>query len=170
MSARAENLARFLAALAPTALGVIGVLLLALPVRLAEGAVPTPILPLIVVYFWSIYGSAYLPPSSVFAIGLTQDLLNGGPLGLWPAIYLVVQYLAASQRPYFKGREQRVVWMGFALSAVIGGLILWLVTSLLEGKLLAIGGLAAQLAVTIAAYPLVAVAFRRLHRRVIVEA
>ena len=60
-------------------LGVFGVVILALPVRFFDGAVPTPIIPLVIVFFWSIYGPNYLPALSVFLIGLLQDLLTGGP-------------------------------------------------------------------------------------------
>ena len=170
MGQRAESLSRIAKASTPTILGLFGVLLLALPVRFAEGIIPTPILPLVIVFFWSIYGPNYLPALSVFFIGLLQDLLFGGPLGLWPAVYLLTQYVVLSQRSYFLGREQRVVWIGFTFAAVSAGLILWMVMSLMRGELLPVGGLAAQIAATIATYPLLAAGFSHLHRRVIVEA
>lgn len=154
----------------PTLLGLIGVFLLALPIRIAGGHVPTPLLPLVMVFFWSIYGPNYLPAASVFAIGLLQDFLSGGPLGLWPGVYLVTQYLVLSQRSYFLGREQRVVVMGFAFAAAGAALILWLVMSLMSGALLPVWGLAFQMAMTVVTYPIFSAAFRRLHRRVIVEA
>lgn len=170
MGYRAENLFRLFKAAAPTMLGVLGVLLLAAPIRLFEGFAPTPILPLVIVFFWSIYGPDYLPPLSVFVIGLLQDLLTGGPLGLWPAVYLVTQYIVMSQRAYFIGREQKVVWIGFAFASAGAGLILWLVMSLMSGALLPVRFLLLQLAATIAIYPLFGVVFGELHRRVLVEA
>ncbi len=170
MGYRAETLFRLLKAAAPTMLGVLGVLILAAPIRLFEGFAPTPILPLVIVFFWSVYGPDYLPPLSVFVIGLLQDLLTGGPLGLWPAVYLVTQYIVMSQRAYFLGREQKVVWLGFALASIGAGLILWLVMSLLSGALLPVRHLMSQLAVTVLIYPLFGVAFGELHRRVLVEA
>jgi len=169
MSSRAENLARIARTTAPTLLGFFGVLLLASPLRLFEGTVATPILPLVVVYFWSLYSPGHLPAISVFLIGLLQDLLSGGPLGLWPAVYLAVQYIATSQQAYFLGREVHVVWMGFAVAAVSVSIILWLFMSLLSATLLPIGGLAYQMLTTIAAYPLFAIIFGNLHRRVIIE-
>ncbi|MEZ5895602.1 MAG: hypothetical protein R3C40_09625 [Parvularculaceae bacterium] len=169
MASRVDNLARMARAATPTALGLFGVLLLALPLRLAEGFAPTPILPLVVIYFWSIYGPSYLPPASVFSIGLLQDFLTGGPLGLWPAAYLALQYVAVSQRAYFYGREQRVVWLGFGVAAAGVSLMMWLVMSLMSGVLLPIWRLAAQMAATAAVYPILAIAFANLHRRVIVE-
>ncbi len=169
MAGRAETISQLLTISTPTAIGVVGAVLLALPLRLVEGLLPTPYIPLIVVFFWTIYRPAFLPPASVFVIGLLQDLLSGGPTGLWPAIYLILQYVVLSQRSYFHGREQQVVWLGFAVAAMIASVILWLVTSLINGALMPIGGLAFQMAATIATYPLFAAAFWRLYRRAIVE-
>lgn len=170
MGYRGESLLRFLRAAAPTLLGLLGVIILSLPIRLFEGAAPTPILPLVVVVFWSLYGPNYLPAVSVFFIGLLQDFLSGGPLGLWASVYLLTQFVVISQRPYFLGREQRVVWLGFALAALSAGVIVWLVMSLMSGALLPLRGLLFQLIATVAIYPLFGSVFGHLHRRVIVEA
>ena len=170
MGYRAENMMRLLKGAAPTLLGLFGVIMLALPVRFLEGAIPAPIIPLVVVFFWSIYGPDYMPPLSVFFIGLLQDLLTGGPLGLWPAVYLATQFIVLSQRPYFLGREQKVVWIGFALAAAGASVILWLVMSLMAGVLLPIRGLLYQVFATVMIYPLFGMAFSQLHRRVLVEA
>ena len=169
MGQRAETLSRIMKASTPTALGFFGVLLLALPVRFAEGLFPTPVLPLVVIFFWSIYGPSYLPSVSVFFNGLLQDLLMGTPLGLWPSVYLLTQYVVLSQRSYFAGREQRVVWIGFGFAAVSAGLILWMVMSLMRGALLPLSSLVLQLLATVAMYPVLSAAFGQLHRRVIVE-
>lgn len=169
MSARAETATRIARATAPTVLGVFGVLILAAPLRLFAGAVATPLIPLVVVYFWSLYSPRHLPAISVFLIGLLQDLLSGGPLGLWPAVYLAVQYVAMSQQAYFLGREVHVVWMGFAVAAASVSFILWLFMSLLSATLLPILPLMLQMATTIAVYPLFAIVFRDLHRRVVIE-
>lgn len=170
MGYRAENLLNILKALTPTLLGLFGVLILSLPLRLFEGAIPTPIIPLVVVFFWAIYSPEFLPAPSVFVIGLLQDLLTGAPLGLWASVYLVTQYIVSSQRAYFMGREQKVVWLGFALAASAASLILWLVMSLMSGVMLPVRALAGQVAATILIYPLFGAAFRELHQRVLVEA
>lgn len=169
MASRADNLARMARAAAPTLIGVVGAILLATPIRLFEGSIATPLIPLVVVYFWSLYSPGHLPAASVFFIGLLQDLLSGGPLGLWPAVYLVVQHVAVSQQSYFLGRETHVVWMGFAVAAASVSIILWLFMSLMSATLLPLSGLAWQMLATIAVYPVFAVVFGNLHRRVIIE-
>ena len=170
MGYRAQNLLSILKAITPTLLGLIGVLILALPLRLFEGMAPTPIIPLLVVFFWSIYSPDHMPSPSVFLIGLLQDLLTGGPLGLWAVVYLVTQYIVSSQRAYFLGREQKVVWLGFTLAATGASLILWLVMSLMSGIMLPVLDLFIQVAATILIYPLFGAVFRQLHSRVLVEA
>lgn len=167
---RAEHVSRIVKSAAPTALGLFGVLLLSSPIRLFEGLVPTPLLPLVVVYFWAIYSPNHLPAIGVFLIGLFQDLLTGGAIGLWPLIYLSISLLVTSQRSYFQGREQRVVWLGFAVSSSIAGLIVWLFSSLLAGGILPLLPLVLQLMTTILAYPIIAALFTELHGRVITEA
>ena len=169
MGYRAENLFRLFKAIAPTLLGLLGVIILAAPIRLFEGGLPTPIMPLVIVFFWSVYGPDYMPPASVFIIGLLQDLLTGGPLGLWPVVYLVTQFIVMSQRAYFLGREQKVVWLGFALASAGAAIILWLVMSLMSGALLPIRFLLLQMTVTVMTYPLFGALFGELHRRVLVE-
>ncbi len=169
MGYRAENLFRLFKAAAPTLLGLFGVIILALPVRFFEGVVPTPIIPLVIVFFWSIYGPSYLPALSVFLIGLLQDLLTGGPLGLYAGVYLVTQFVVMSQRSYFLGREQKVVWLGFSLVAVGASVILWLVMSLMSGVLLSPAALLLQMLATVMIYPVFGIVFGELHRRVLVE-
>ena len=170
MGQRADSLLRVARASTPTMLGLIGVVLLALPLRIAEGIIPTPYLPLVIVFYWSVYGPHYMPALSIFFIGLIQDLLFGGPLGLWPAVYLLTQYVVLSQRSYFLGREQRVVWIGFGFAAVTAGVMVWMIMSLMSNHLLPVRFLALQILATIAIYPLIAAGFSHLQRRVIVEA
>lgn len=170
MGYRAENLMRLAKSLAPTFLGFIGVLLLALPFRFLEGWAPTPIIPLVVIFFWSIYGPDLMPSVGVFFIGILQDLLMGGPFGLWAVVYLVVQFIVLSQRSYFIGREQIVVLIGFALAAATASLMLWLVMSLMSGVLLPVVPLILQMLATVMIYPVFAAVFRELHARVLVEA
>lgn len=170
MAGRAEGLSRLGKAATPMLIGLLGVLLIAAPLRLAGATIPTPVIPLAVVFFWAIYGPGFLPAPSVFLIGLLQDFLTGGPLGLWPTVYLITQQIVLSQRSYFLGREQRVVWIGFAFAAAGAALILWMVMSLMARQFLPVGAVLLQMAATVAVFPLFSAAFRRLHRRVIVEA
>ncbi len=169
MNTRADSVIGLAKVLFPFLMGVAGVLLLALPVRLFGGAMPMPIIPLAVIFFWSLYDPLKLPASSVFVIGLFQDALTGGPFGLWSCVYLMVQYVVLSQRSYFLGREPQVVWLGFILVAVGAAISVWLVMSLLAGYLLPLWGLSYQIIATICFYPVMGQGFRKIRRRVMQE-
>lgn len=167
---RAENFGRALRTMSPTLLGVFGVIVWAAPIRLFGGVLPTPLLPLLIVFYWAIYHPKALPALGVFLIGIFQDLLVGAPLGLWSSIYLCVSLIATSQQSYFHGRDQQVIWIGFAVAACLAGFMQWAAMSVVSGGPLPIGRLAIQIFATIALYPFLALVFSEFHRRVVYEA
>jgi rod shape-determining protein MreD len=61
----------------------------AAPTQLVEGVNIMPTWPLMAVFLWSGLRPGFMPPIAVFAIGLTQDLLTGAPMGVWALSYLV---------------------------------------------------------------------------------
>lgn len=61
----------------------------AAPTRLIEGITLMPTWPLMVIFLWAGLRPYFMPPVAVFAIGLTQDLLTGAPMGVWALSYLV---------------------------------------------------------------------------------
>ncbi|MEL6378454.1 MAG: rod shape-determining protein MreD [Pseudomonadota bacterium] len=169
MAERAETISRFVTNSTPFVLGLFGVILLALPVRLAEGLIPMPILPLVMIYFWTLYEPEKLPASLVFVLGLLQDALGGGPFGLWSTVYLLVQFGVVSQRGYFLGRDTKVVWLGFAIVAVAAGIVVWLVLSLIARGLLPLTGISLQILVTICVYPVLGAGFGNIRRTVLLD-
>ena len=169
MSTRSDIASRAAIAVAPFAMGVFAVFLIATPWRFFDALVPTPILPLTIVFFWTLYEPQKLPASAVFLIGIFQDILSGGPIGLWSTLYLVVQYAVLSQRAYFLGRAFQVIWMGFAVTAFTAGLIQWLVMGLMAGELLPLRFILIQMLTTVAFYPMIAHVFRDLRRNILVD-
>lgn len=167
---RQDTVSRLAKGLAPFAMGVFGIFILVTPVRLFEGYIPMPIIPMAVVFFWTIYDPQRLPSSSVFLIGLLQDALTGSPLGLWSTIYLLLQFVVLSQRSYFLGREPQVVWLGFVFAAVGVASLCWLIMSLMAGYSLPVLSLSFQIIATIFFYPFLGHAFRKIRHRVLVEA
>lgn len=169
MADRADTITRFLTSSTPFLIGLVGVLCLALPFRLAEGMIPMPIFPLVMIYFWTVYEPMKLPSSLIFLLGLLQDALTGGPFGLWSMVYLIVQYVVLSQRSYFLGREMKVVWMGFAIVATGAGLLIWMVLCVMSRGLLPLSGIMLQIFVTICVYPVLGQGFRSIRRTVLQE-
>ncbi|MEM8988661.1 MAG: rod shape-determining protein MreD [Pseudomonadota bacterium] len=169
MEWQSEDIGKLATALTPTIFGLLGALALAVPFRFFEGFAPTPLIPLFVVFFWSLYHPDYLPAPSVFLIGLAQDFLVGGPIGLWALVYLGVHGAVLTQREFFLGRTLGVVWTGFAFAATFAAVFAWIATSIYNGKTAVVSVLTTQMAVTILTYPLFARGFAHLHRRAFLD-
>lgn len=175
MDGRAEGVQRLLRTAAPTCLGLVCVLLMTAPLRPLGGLAPVPVLPLIVVFFWTIRAPEQLPAPSVFLLGLAQDFLSGAPLGLWSAAYLSIQYVVLTQRSYFSGRALQVLWVGFAVAALVSFVIVWPLSSLVlsaqmnDRILLNPAPLLVDLAATVLVYPPVAAALSLLQSRFLRE-
>ncbi|MEL7028138.1 MAG: rod shape-determining protein MreD [Pseudomonadota bacterium] len=154
---------------APLLIGVLGAVVLVAPFRFFEGAAPTPLIPLIVVFFWTLYEPPALPAFSVFAIGLAQDLMTGSPVGLWAMGYLIVYAAVLSQRQFLVGRSFAATWVGFISAALLAGAVIWIGVSLIYGAFVGFGPLLLQLAVTALCNPIVARGFAYVQTRLAEE-
>lgn len=160
-----DRLRAGLRAAAPSVVLVLAVVLLAVPLRLFQGYLPTPLLPLLIVFLHGLYDPDALPAPVIFACGLLADVLEGDALGPWASVYLLVSWLITSQRTYFLGRARDVVWLGFAVALTIGMVVHWLEVSLLTGRFVSILPALAQYGLTLLVYPLAAYAFFGLRAR-----
>ena len=156
---------RALAAAAPALVLLAGVLLLVVPLRLFQGLVPTPILPLLIVFLYALYDPDALPAPVIFAGGLLHDLLYGAAFGPWASVYLLVLVLVSTQRTYFLGRARDVVWIGCAVVLAAAMVVLWAEMSLLKGAWQPILPAAYQFLVTLLLYPVAAYVFFWLRAR-----
>lgn len=103
----------------PTLAALIGMLLYATPVRILGFMVPMPLFPLMAIFFWAMARPQLMPPLVVFLIGLLQDLLTGGPLGLWAFAYLVGYALMSTQADALMGRSRGMLWLAFGSMVVL---------------------------------------------------
>jgi rod shape-determining protein MreD len=141
-----------------------------LAVALVPGAVPgaariAPFLPLSAVYFWSLHRPALLPSWAAFLAGLLQDILSGGPLGLFALLYLAAAELVTVQRRFLTEAPFSLIWAGFALLALLLAAVAWLLSGLALGALVPPGRLAAAAGLTAALYPVISWGLSALYRR-----
>ncbi len=101
--------------------GILGALIYAAPIGLGGIDVPMPWLPLLPVFFWGLLRPDLGRAVSAFAIGLFQDFVSGGPLGLWAITYLVAFAAIAPQRDALAGQSASAVWIGFAMFVLMAG-------------------------------------------------
>lgn len=112
-------------------------LILVTHVALRSGAASyfTPNLGLIYVFFWASRRPDRLPGAAVFALGLLQDMWQGGPVGLHALLFLLTWSLIASQIKFFLRLTFLVRWWLFLLVAGGAGIAEWLITGLVHAGL-----------------------------------
>ena len=140
---------------------LVGVVPLHLP---GYGAVAA-VLPLIGLYYWILHRPELISFPAVFAIGLAQDLLTGGHLGVAGFVFLTMSWVVLTQRRVLAGLPVLAVWSGFAVIATLATGLEWLILSALNGQILPIRPAAHRALVTAAAYPIIALCLHPVLRR-----
>lgn len=149
--------------MAPVAITFALVLLAVVPLHVPGLARIMPLLALIGVYHWTAYRPDLMPAAAVFAIGLFQDIVGGGPLGLYAAVFLLVHGGIVSQARFFVGKGFVVLWIGFALMLAGASLFAWVAAMLFNATLVHPRSLVYQYLLTLGAYPILSLLFLRLH-------
>ena len=147
--------------LLPVGMVLVLILVNALPTRVPGFAAVVPLLPLIGVYYWSIYRPDLMPPALAFCLGLLNDVISGIPLGVSSLLYLLVQGMTASQRRFFHGKPFRIAWWGFGLVSGGAFILQWLLASLLLGRTLELRAVGFEFLMTLSFYPLLSWLFAR---------
>lgn len=145
--------------LVPTLVAFFCVLASILPYGSLGGVPISPLFPLAAIFFFILTRPAFMTPLSVFAIGIFQDLISGGPLGLWALVYLFVYLVTAAQRILFVGRPAGQAWLGFIFTCALTGVIVWFLATLFYQAYIPLIPIAGQMLVTALVYPLLAWVF-----------
>ena len=126
-----------------------------------------PAFALMAVYHWTIYRPDLLPPISVFAIGLAQDLLTGALIGVGALMLLLARGGVLRYRRLFINRTFPFVWGGFTLLA--GGVMfgLWVLHCVLQLNLFDLRTAMFRAVLTIAVFPVASFALGRTQRALI---
>ena len=159
-----QRVDRFGRNLTPAAI-TIGQLLAAAAPASAPGAPPlAPALVLTSVFYWTIHRPDLLRPSALFFIGLLQDLLTGGPVGVNSLILVALHWVLLTQRRLFLAGTFVFMWFGFGLTVMSAVTAQWLIYAIANVALLPTPGPAFQALLTLALFPPVAWAFMQVHR------
>lgn len=153
-------------ALVPLASLILAMGLTILPYGFVGGAVATPAFALIPLYFWAVHRPQLLPATLVFLLGLAQDLVTGGPVGLWGVVFLVTLSLTLSQRARLWGLRLRVSTLAFALVALAGLIGGWFCASVFESRFVDIRPMVYQAGVTALVFPPLAFGLMVLEREI----
>src|SRR3984957_7624432 len=142
------------ARLLPVATTLIAAVISVLPVKIPGYAALTPMFILMAAYHWTIYRPDLLPPAALFAIGLTEDLLAGSPIGINALLLLLSRSAVLGYRRYFVNRTFPFVWPGFTLLTVVALFALWAFHCILDLILLDFRNTVIRAVLTIAIFPL----------------
>lgn len=142
--------------------------LLSIPPVPAPGyAALTPAITLMAVYHWTVYRPDLLPSSGLFAIGLVQDLLSGGPVGVGPLLLLTARAVVLRARRPLVNRSFPFVWAGFALLSFAAMLGLWALHCVLALTLFDLRSTLFRAVLTMAVFPAASIALGRSQRALI---
>jgi rod shape-determining protein MreD len=157
----------WLRCITPVAITLLLALLPLVPLNMPLDFGVVPAFTLMSVYYWTIYRPDLMPVGVIFLIGVAQDLLAGGPLGLTALILVGTYAVIVTQRRTFLNKPFPLAWGGFLVTAVAATVVSWLVASLLAGHTLELSQAFMQLLVTFLIFPLLVWFFVRTHRRVL---
>jgi rod shape-determining protein MreD len=93
---------------------------------------------------------------AIFLVGLFQDLLSGGHLGVGIMALLMVHVVIDTQRRIFARSSFQALWVLFAIVAAAALYLMWLLNCLLQGVFLEVQPVLFQYLTTVAAYPCLA--------------
>ena len=148
----------------PFLLTLVLVIVNLIPLHLPGYAVISPDLALMAVYYWALHRPSLLPAVAVFVIGLLQDFLSGGPIGLSAGTLILVFAIAVSQARFFYGKSFLVVWWGFMMVSLGVAIVEWSAASIFYSTLIAPDPAIFECAMNIAAYPILGWLFVQVHR------
>jgi rod shape-determining protein MreD len=158
-----RRLGHALAASMPFMIAVVLAMVIAVPLQLPHIGAVAPSLTLAAVYYWAVYRPDLFGYGAAFCLGLFTDLMTGAPLGLSALVLVAVQAVSVTQRRFFLGKPFHILWWGFALIAPVAMLLAWVLASIYQGTLLAIGPVLLQAVLTVALFPAVAWLLGRCH-------
>ncbi|MBP2231347.1 rod shape-determining protein MreD [Azospirillum agricola] len=150
--------------LAPFAVTVMLVLVGMIPIPIPSYSWVAPHLTLISVYYWTIHRPDLMRPGVAFLIGLLQDLLTGGPLGVNALMLVVAQWAVLNQRRVFLASTFALLWIGFAMVMTGAAFLQWLAFSVLNAGILPVKPALFQGLLTVAMFPAVGWLLIRMHR------
>jgi len=134
------------------------------PLRLPQFATIVPSFALMSVYFWTLYRADLMPAPAVFGLGVFQDILSGGPLGVGAFVLLAAHGAVLTQRRTLMRRSFAIGWFGFIGVALAAFALNWIVMAALNLTLFDPLAASMQYVMTAALYPAVAGLFVALQR------
>jgi rod shape-determining protein MreD len=157
--------ARAIAAVIPVLLGLMGAAVANVPITLFGSWLPSPMFALMPIYFWCLVRPDLISPTWAFVIGILQDILSGGPPGIWAASFVMMYAAIDRQRDTFAGLSGWGAVLGFATASLITYGTAYVVFALYKWHLSPLAPFVMQFAATVLFYVPAAFVLGFVHRR-----
>ena len=144
-------------------------IIMVLPYKIPYFGNLMPYLTLIAVYYWVVVRPELLPVSAVFVIGLLQDILGGGPLGMMALLLLLVRQFVLIQGRNFLERDFLFNWLIFVIISLVFGFCGWAVASVYYKTVLNYWHAVGQSLLTIALFPVITWGLGKVRKRLKAE-
>ena len=158
---------KYLVALVPLLCGLAGAVIANIPVSLLGGLVPPPLLALVPVYFWCLVRPDLMTPAATLVIGFCEDLLSGGPPGVWTLSFVLTYVLVARQRDSFASLSGAAAVLGFAAAASVTCACAYFLIAALYWHLPLLAPILSELAMTVLFYVPAAMLVGAIHHRIV---
>ena len=163
---------RFLIVFTPLLCGLVCTFLTNIPVSVLGGLVPPPLLALVPVYFWCLVRPDLMTPAAALAIGFAEDVLSGGPPGVWTLSFVLTYALVARYRDSFAGLSGLAAVIGFSAAATFACAMAYFIVAALAFLTPAahsppIGSSVSELAMTVLFYAPAVLVVGWLHHRLV---
>lgn len=129
-------------------------LFMLLPLRPFDTAGIAPPVTLMAVVFWSIFVPTTVPLWLIAIIGMVEDLVTGGPVGLTALLLVSCAVVIDALRRDLVDLSFPILWLGFGLLSAGYLALEWIGFSLAAGSFLDAAPVAARWALGIAFFPL----------------
>lgn len=159
------NVSRLLGSLLPCLSATLLVMLVNFPVSVTGGLLPAPVLALTAVYFWALVRPDLMPPFVVLVIGLLEDLLSGGPPGVWATGFVAAYALVDRQRDNLAGLGGAAAVLGFAAAMALAAAATFALTWVMYLRQPPLAPLLLASVVTVLFYTPIAMILGWVHRR-----
>ena len=138
----------------PFVLSLLLIVLSVLPWPL-PGATTIAPMPLVgAVYYWTVHRPELMPPAMAFLLGVAQDALSGGPLGLTALLLVFAHFLLADQSRHVTRGPFVLDLIGFAVTAAAFIAVSWLCMSAYYARLVSPNPLILQFLLGLCLYPI----------------
>lgn len=140
------------ASVLPFLCGVMGVVVANVPISFTGGLLPSPLLALMPIYFWSLVRPDLMPAPAALALGAMEDLLSGGPMGIWALSFVVTFAVVDRERDALAGLSGLAAILGFAAAILLAETTAFLVVAATHERFPSLAPFVTQAAATIVLY------------------